>query len=88
MTRNIVILSGTQKQYEQFIRTNFKSALKKSIRYIFPHSEDQLRGLKINGMEIIGNFWDREDAKELHSYVVERISENVSKKEEKVDITN
>lgn len=81
MLRTIAVLAGSINQYQDFLRANFTQVRLGKIRYIHLESPDMIRGIRISGVEVIGNFWQKSNAKELHDFAMRELEfHNPSKK--------
>lgn len=67
--RFIIVLAGNRGEFDGYMQT--KSPLK--YIYMYGYSENILRGIVAQKVEVIGTFWDRPDARELHDLAFTRV---------------
>lgn len=83
MIRTIIVLAGSIQQYQDFLRANFKLVRLGKVRYIYADFPEKIMGVRANGVEILGNFWQKPNASKLHALAMDRLN-YWQKKEEKV----
>lgn len=75
MSKCIIVCAGNHDQYNDFLRRNVRDEeARRRYRYCGPGMDMMsMAGLEVDKVEVIGTFWERENAGEIYDFAKSRI---------------
>lgn len=67
--KKIIILAGNRQQFEDYLEDNGLT----DSQAVYGYEPDRMLGIEISRVEIIGTFWERKDAVDLHNFALSRV---------------